>query len=73
MSVQTGIYRLAQVIKWAGLLIAGVLGLGGVGWIVGMGGKPSNMGMATLFLVLAAIVFGIARGVAWILEGFARE
>ena len=71
MNISTGIYRLAQIIKWAGR---------GLGWLWLMGLAYSVMGTDKkadsdfwFFVVLLAVFIAITEGTAWVLEGFSND
>lgn len=77
MSFATGLHRLAQVIRWIGAILAGLSVIVAIGWLfsekAGMAGWPDRGGIAAVFLVVGAVIYGIAWGIAWVLEGFAKE
>ncbi len=56
--------RLGQVLYWVGSIMAGLLALAGV--FVLFGSKPL---MSLLFLIPAAIVWGIGRAMLYVLAG----
>lgn len=74
MNISTGIYRLAQIIKWFGRVVGGL-------WFVGVAISFLNatditpaLKSDTILLLGSAIVFtGITEGIAWVLEGFAND
>jgi tetrahydromethanopterin S-methyltransferase subunit D len=73
MNITSGVYRLAQVIKWIGRVLGGI-------WIVVVYLNLSNSARtevhkeeAIFFLCLAIIFVLITEGIAWILEGFASD
>lgn len=72
MSFSTGIYRLAQVIKWAGRLLA--LGLT-VGMLFAERASNGNWMSETkvMFLAGAALFLLVSQPLAWVLEGFSKE
>jgi K+-transporting ATPase A subunit len=74
MNISTGIYRLAQIIKWFGRVVGGF-------WFVGVAisflnatDRTPALKSDTILLLGSAIVFtGITEGIAWVLEGFAND
>jgi hypothetical protein len=73
MNISSGVYRIAQVIKWIGRVLGGI-------WIVVVYLNLSNSARtevhkvdAIFFLCLAIVVVLITEGIAWILEGFAND
>ena len=73
MNISSGIYRLAQVIKWTGRVLGGF-------WIVVVYLNLSNSARtevhkvdAIFFLCLAVVFVLITEGIAWVLEGFADD
>ncbi len=72
MSVKTGIFRIAQVIKWIGLvaLIGCVVG-GLVSLSDGFSGKAFVGFLMAIFF--GGVAYAICRAVAWVLEGFAKD
>ena len=63
MNVSTGLYRLAQVIKWGGRVIGGLWVIGGI----------NNFRDFGLFFGIGAVIVVITAGIAWVLEGFAND
>jgi hypothetical protein len=73
MNISSGIYRLAQVIKWVGRVLGGI-------WVVVVSlgylnsAKTEVHKLDTIFFLCLAIVFVLLTAcIAWILEGFANE
>jgi K+-transporting ATPase A subunit len=74
MNISSGVYRLAQIIKWFGRVVGGF-------WFVGVAISFLNatditpvLKSDTIFLLGSAIVFAlITEGIAWVLEGFAND
>jgi hypothetical protein len=62
MNASTGLYRLAQVIKWGGRVIGGLCLIGGI----------KNFNIFGLYLGLGVVIVVITAGIAWVLEGFAN-
>ena len=71
MSAKTGIYRVAQFIKWTSRTLGGLFILGlAYSAISSPMSKPANM----IFLVVLTVGFmAIAEGIAWVIEGFSRD
>lgn len=69
MNISTGIYRLAQIIKWFGRVVGG---LWLVGLVYGAVTDSGKAGTGSMF-VLALIFIAITEGIAWVLEGFAND
>ena len=63
MNVSTGVYRLAQVVKWGGRLLA----VGGIGLGIALHGELVPVA------VCVAIVWSCTAALAWVLEGFAKN
>jgi K+-transporting ATPase A subunit len=74
MNISSGVYRLAQIIKWFGRVVGGF-------WFVGVAISFLDatditpvLKSDTIFLLGSAIVFAlITEGIAWVLEGFAND
>lgn len=70
MNVSTGLYRLAQVIKWPSRVLGGLL-------LIAVAYKQvfeqSTGGDAGVALVMTVVFMAIAEGIAWVLEGFAND
>ena len=74
MNISSGVYRLAQIIKWFGRVVGGF-------WFVGVAISFLNatditpvLKSDTILLLGSAIVFAlITEGIAWVLEGFAND
>jgi len=74
MNISTGIYRLAQIIKWFGRVIGGF-------WFVGVAITFLNstditpaLKSDTIFFLGSSIIFVLTtEAIAWVLEGFAND
>ena len=66
MNVSTGVYRLAQVVKWAGRLVAAGVA---VIWVA----HPPAAGDMGFIAALGLIPWGVTAAIAWVLEGFAKN
>jgi len=71
MNVSTGLYRLAQVIKWGGRVIGGLWASGGL-WVKVNSGPIDLIDFAVYFGI-GAVIVAITGGIAWVLEGFAND
>jgi hypothetical protein len=69
MSISSGVYRLAQVIKWGGRVVGGLSLIGLVYGALTGSGKLGFIG----FYVALAILIAITEGIAWVFEGFAND
>jgi len=78
MNLSTGLYRLAQVIKWAGRVLGGI-------WLIFLftllttekakvidGFKTGNE-FTWLIFVTPFVLIAITEVIAWVLEGFADD
>ncbi len=63
MNTSTGIYRLAQVIKWAGRLLTG-------GIVAMIATHPADQIIWPT--AVALVLWGVSAAIAWVLEGFAK-
>jgi len=73
MNISQGIYRLAQVIKWAGRIFGGIWT---VGLVYGLITKSTESGLNSdffFFQLLACAFIAITEGIAWVLEGFSND
>jgi hypothetical protein len=71
MSIKTGVARLAQVIKWFGVIVLISMAALDVAASYKLFGLTGGGGIiATTFGV---IVFAVYRAIAWVLEGFAKN
>jgi hypothetical protein len=69
MSVKRGIYRIAQLTKWASRVLGGLLLLG-IAYVFISEGDSKH---ALVPVVITAVCMAIAEGVAWVLEGFGSD
>ena len=71
MSVKNGIYRIAQLTKWASRVLGGLLLLFiAYAEIFKNDGVSNSVGVP---VVITIACMAIAEGIAWILEGFGSE
>jgi hypothetical protein len=75
MSFQTGMFRLAAVIRWIGRIVGGLVLAGSIALLVM---APDKGGDDKAWAVIGVAVFGElliadAAVVAWIIEGFAKD
>lgn len=71
MTIKTGIFRIARVFKWFGVIVlVALLAMDVAGSYKLFGLVGGSGGTATTFGV---IVFAICRTIAWVLEGFVRD
>lgn len=70
MSVKTGIYRIAQLIKWTSRVVGGC-------WLLAIAQakifESNSTGDVGVVLVITVVSMAIAEGVAWVLEGFVSD
>lgn len=69
MSVKNGIYRIAQLTKWASRVLGGLFLLS-IGYVFISEGDSKH---ALVPVVITAVCMAIAEGVAWVLEGFGSD
>jgi hypothetical protein len=74
MSFSTGIYRIAQVIKWFGRVFGGLWFFGvAISFLSSTDITPA-MKSDTIFFVFLSILFvAITEGIGWVLEGFSHD
>ena len=70
MSLETGIQRFAQVIRWIGGILAALIAIGG--GIALMNQSTPSPGGAVGCFAAGAVLYGIAWALAWVLDGFAK-
>jgi len=73
VSFATGLHRLAQVIRWIGVVLAGLMAVLAIGWLFSEKDAAGGGAMAAVFAAAGAVIYGIAWAIAWITEGFAKE
>ena len=74
MNISTGIYRLAQIIKWFGRVFGGFWFVGvAISFLNAIDRTPALKSDTILFLCLAIFLVLITEGIAWVLEGFAND
>lgn len=74
MNISTGIYRLAQIIKWFGRVVGGFWFVGVAITFLNATDRAPALKSDTILLLGSAIVFAlITEGIAWVLEGFAND
>ena len=72
MNIETGITRLAKVVKWFGYITGGCCTLGGL--VVIVLAKPAEHIVDSAFLVVLGIVVALVFWcVSWVLEGFGKN
>jgi len=65
MNISTGLYRLAQVIKWGGRVLGGL-------WLIAVVADASPNDFK-IFVLLGIVFIVVTEGIAWVLEGFAND
>lgn len=71
INTASGLYRLAQVIKWGGRIFCGLCG---VVFLIALGQGRGEADLSLLLYVAAGLlIWGISHALAWILEGFAND
>jgi hypothetical protein len=75
MNISTGLYRLAQVIKWGGRILGGFLLLGLViDFLTSTPQRQSDMSSDRIVVLILVVGFIAITGViAWVLEGFSDD
>jgi len=73
MSISTGLYRLAQVIKWFGRVIGALWFLGLFYNYIVRSNSPPLDANAFFYLSLLVAFIGVTECIAWVLEGFADD
>ncbi|MDO8313587.1 MAG: hypothetical protein Q7T25_16770 [Sideroxyarcus sp.] len=76
MNSSEGLRRIAQVVRWIGLICASITILTGLGgWALQFRNTSINefFGGAVVIGIGAAFFFYSSRALAWIIDGFAKE
>ncbi len=68
MNISTGIYRLAQLIKWGGRILGAIYFLGLI-----YAAFTNEKAESLLFFGFLAVFIAISEGAAWVLEGFSND
>jgi hypothetical protein len=71
MNISHGIYRLAQLIKWAGRIIGAIYIVSFVS--ANFFTEKNATSDAFLFGGLLILFLAITEGIAWVLEGFSND
>jgi 4-hydroxybenzoate polyprenyltransferase len=71
MNPSEGLKRIAQLARWIGTGLAAIIF--SCGAAIAIFGNPKEWFFFTLAtLIAAAIVYGVGRGLGWVIDGFAE-
>lgn len=68
MDVNTGLHRLARVIRWTGRALA--FAIVGLAALAAAARAPDSANVGAFFLVAGLLVAAIAESIEWVIEGF---